>query len=186
MTPAFCMRESARLPLGQLPSRHAVCAVLQAAVAARKASPEAIAAARCAALGLTAVLLGRNAESQGSAEHKGQLKGPGAEGLFQHQHEGACAWCCRAKEEDEARAAAEVPTHESNEWCIEVVPHDVQVGSNQQAASTAEQQLAEGLQFSMPAQQSVDAATLQAQGVGKVEAGVEDLMSQLSSLNKRK
>jgi hypothetical protein len=79
-----------------------------------------------------------------------------------------------------------VPTHESNEWCIEVVPHDVQVGSNQQAASTAEQQLAEGLQFSMPAQQSVDAATLQAQGVGKVEAGVEDLMSQLSSLNKRK
>lgn len=45
--------------------------------------------------------------------------------------------------------------------------------------------LAAGIEFSMPAQDKVSAEVLAAQGVGKVEAGVDDLMAQLSALNKK-
>jgi hypothetical protein len=45
--------------------------------------------------------------------------------------------------------------------------------------------LAAGIEFSMPTQDKVSAEVLAAQGVGKVEAGVDDLMAQLSALNKK-
>jgi hypothetical protein len=37
----------------------------------------------------------------------------------------------------------------------------------------------------MPTQDKVSAEVLATQGVGKVEAGVDDLMAQLSALNKK-
>ena len=54
--------------------------------------------------------------------------------------------------------------------------------SAQGPGATQQQDLAEGLQFSMPESGGVDAATLAAEGVGKVEADVGDLMAQLAAL----
>lgn len=69
------------------------------------------------------------------------------------------------------------------------MPEAAQAGSSNQgeegSGAAADQKLAHGLKFSMPAQQGMDAATLKAQGVGEVVAGVDDLMAQLSALGSR-
>ncbi len=41
---------------------------------------------------------------------------------------------------------------------------------------------AEGLEFSLPTERGVDAATLAAEGIGHVEASTDDLMAQLAAL----
>jgi ubiquitin-like modifier-activating enzyme 5 len=43
-------------------------------------------------------------------------------------------------------------------------------------------ELAAGLEFGMPVERGVDAATLAAEGIGAVEGSVDDLMAQLSAL----
>jgi len=95
----------------------------------------------------------------------------------------------RAKLEEELRVEAEVPVHDTNDWGIQVMPEPAETSSIPQGDSSTEkgmgQQLAAGLEFSMPAQQAVSAATLQAEGVGEIETGVDDLMAQLSALNRK-
>lgn len=44
--------------------------------------------------------------------------------------------------------------------------------------------LAEGLRFELPASSGIDAARLQAEGIGHVEEGMDDLMAQLNALSR--
>ncbi len=99
-----------------------------------------------------------------------------------------------AAAEAAAAEAAAGPLHEANEWGIEVVADagSEEAGSTSAASLAATpaapaqqdgQALPEGLQFSMPAGGSVNAAALAAEAVEQTEAGVDDLMAQLEQLS---
>lgn len=51
------------------------------------------------------------------------------------------------------------------------------------AAPTPAPAPAEGLEFSLPTERGVDAATLAAEGIGHVAASTDDLMAQLAALS---
>ncbi|GAX75259.1 hypothetical protein CEUSTIGMA_g2704.t1 [Chlamydomonas eustigma] len=102
-----------------------------------------------------------------------------------------------AKAAAEAELEATAPVHEENEWGIEVEA-DVVGAVGQSAAGgnsgpahnglstcsgVAGQSLAEGLQFSMPESSGIDEAKLKAEGIGELDAGVNDLMAQLAALS---
>lgn len=92
-----------------------------------------------------------------------------------------------AAAEAAAAEAAAGPLHESNDWGIEVTADegegDVSSGAAPAAAGQQQQQLPEGLQFSLPAGGGMDAAALAAEAVQATEAGVDDLMAQLAQLS---
>ena len=92
-----------------------------------------------------------------------------------------------AAAEAAAAEAAAGPLHESNEWGIEVTGDDAGGDSGSAAADSSaapggQQQLPEGIQFSMPVAQ-VDAEALRQEAVQATDAGVDDLMAQLEQLS---
>lgn len=105
------------------------------------------------------------------------------------------ALAARAAEEAAAAAAAAeaaaAPLHDDNEWGIEVVSDDAPAASSSApgasapapAAPTPAPAPAEGLEFSLPTERGVDAATLAAEGIGHVAASTDDLMAQLAALS---
>jgi hypothetical protein len=98
--------------------------------------------------------------------------------------------------------------HDSNEWGIEVMP-EAALPSEDRAATAAAgggssgsagagggggggagselvrppPELPEGVAYALPAATGVTAEVLAVEGVGKVEAGMSDLLAQLSALN---
>ena len=104
-----------------------------------------------------------------------------------------------AKAAAEAAIEAEAPVHESNDWGISVSHNDDDgdggsagsaSGGHHTVTAAARSQgggsLAEGLQFAMPQGGGIGAAQLQAEGIGHLDAGVDDLMAQLAALNDKK
>ncbi|KXZ47321.1 hypothetical protein GPECTOR_36g45 [Gonium pectorale] len=114
----------------------------------------------------------------------------------------------RAAREAEAAAAAAAaaeaaatPLHDDNEWGIEVVGDEAPAaapaspgpdGSAASAASPAAASaaavaaaapLADGIEFSLPVDRGVDAATLEAEGIGAVGGSMGDLMAELAALS---
>eukprot|EP00873_Tetraselmis_striata_P045044 jgi/Tetstr1/465308/TSEL_010005.t1 len=80
-----------------------------------------------------------------------------------------------------AAAASEVaPVHNDNEWGIVVEGADAAVEAGSAAATT--QQHPEGLQYSLPIADVVDAAALEADKVDTNGADMDDLMGQLAAL----
>ncbi|KAG2443563.1 hypothetical protein HXX76_001915 [Chlamydomonas incerta] len=103
----------------------------------------------------------------------------------------ARAAAAAAAEAAEAAAAA-VPLHDENEWGIEVMG-DEPSGAPASATSSAPAAsapaapapmpaLADGIEYGMPVDRGVDAATLAAEGIGAVDESTEDLMAQLAAL----
>ena len=111
-----------------------------------------------------------------------------------------------AKAAADAALEAEAPVHESNDWGISVSCGDgdgagqggdgttgssASNGDGSAAPSAgagrdyrASSGLAEGLQFAMPEGGGIGEAQLQAEGIGQLDAGVDDLMAQLAALSK--
>ena len=92
----------------------------------------------------------------------------------------------RAREEADAKA----PTHEENEWGIEVADDAGDGGEGVEGASGGGEsgeggraEASEGIEFSMPAARKIDDATLEAYKVADTGAGLDDLMSQLAGLS---
>ena len=85
------------------------------------------------------------------------------------------------------RAAEEAakPLHEENDWGISVDAGDNDADEAPAAPATAPtggQVLGEGIQFSMPASEKLDSATVDAYKVADTGADLDDLMSQLRGL----
>lgn len=92
----------------------------------------------------------------------------------------------------EEQPEEEAPVHEDNQWGIEVVSSEA-ADDDQPSISAAEQQhaqqpsrgeqLPEGLQYSLPTADRVDADKLAAEAVPVTNATMDDLTSMLMSLN---
>ncbi len=94
----------------------------------------------------------------------------------------------RKEDETKAIALAEEaakPLHDANEWNIVVDCGDAeeQGEANASAASTKSNNLASGIEFSMPKSDKLDAKTVEQYKVEDTGAELEDLMSQLQGLN---
>lgn len=112
----------------------------------------------------------------------------------------ANALCAQRQQEFQARPRPvaeeqpeeEAPVHEDNQWGIEVVSSEA-ADDDQPSISAAEQQhaqqpsrgeqLPEGLQYSLPTADRVDADKLAAEAVPVTNATMDDLTSMLMSLN---
>lgn len=91
-------------------------------------------------------------------------------------------------EEAAAAAATAVAVHEDNDWGIEVVPDDGKAYMLPAATVAAplmqqqQQALPDGVQFSMPLSDGMDAEALRQEAVQETDAGVDDLMALLDQL----
>ena len=99
----------------------------------------------------------------------------------------AAAAAAAAAAEAEAAAEAAKPLHEENDWGISVDAaagdDDGEAPAAPATASTGGQVLGEGIQFSMPASEKLDSATVDAYKVADTGAELDDLMSQLRGLS---
>ena len=94
----------------------------------------------------------------------------------------AAAAAAAAAAEAEAAEEAAKPLHEENDWGISVDAGDNDADEAPAAPATAPtggQVLGEGIQFSMPASEKLDSATVDAYKVADTGADLDDLMSQL-------
>jgi hypothetical protein len=89
-----------------------------------------------------------------------------------------CNWITKLQEADVVGVAGD-----STSGSTSVGGGPSKEGTCSSKAGGAGQSLAEGLQFSMPESGGIDETKLKAEGIGEIDAGVQDLMAQLAALS---